>query len=373
MAAASISDQFNALAGAHYGVFGIRNGGRVDQGASGVDSHPLTKAQFAWMVVSQVLARHDEPQQAWRDLARQMQIAAFFRPEAFDKLSETVRESWSVVSAFLLLPDELRQAYAETYLNSSFAAEQHSMISRLLLALIDRYGGNLFFPGQWLADVKNESRYSTTEQALVVKLGLTLRWLAESASGSERSMWERWQQQLKSEVLHVLPQRIARGFAPEAPHFEDVVLALLAVAEWLSYEKQWRIHDFLADTDQRDSERLSDDQKVIAGAYYGYIRGYREIGNSIANLSQRAAIARQATCLASRLVEPLTPMGTSPFVFYGSEAGTLSGFQQPYIVGTSLTETEHIATGTNGDAQTSRAIELHIEVAQGAYAYDVIS
>lgn len=370
----SLPDHFDAVAGAGFGVLGIRAAGVLPAETGTSEAALLTDAQFVWIVVSETLARHDDEHTAWLWLSHLLQSAAFYQPPLVQKVRAVVQNSWSAVAPFLMLTKNARQRFAATF-QASFGATafHHQLVQRVLLAIFDRYDANLFLPGDWLAEIKNDSRYGTSEQACIVKLGLTLKWLAEQSQGDERSTLEQWQQQLKTGVLHMLPRRISRGFAPESIVFEDAVLTLLAVAEWLTYEKSWRIRDYLADTDKRDDERLSDDQKMLAGALYGYIRGYRSVGNWITDLRQRGAIARQSLCLAAKELDAshTSPESELSAVFYGTESGTLSSFLLPYVIGDRYSRNECITRERVANALSQCRYDLRMQLAQGAYFFDI--
>lgn len=332
MGTEQVTAQFDATAGAIFGAFGVSTEIMGAAHDSGADTEPLTTPQFVYLLVAEALARHEDPDLAWRWITEQMRLAAWNGPLIFTALQAQLQHCWSSVLPIFLLPTFSRRDFWNSY-QRSYGNEQHIALHQLLFALWDRYSANLFQPGDWLAEVKQSERYGTAELACTVKLGLTLKWLAEQSSGDERTHWEIWQQCLKEGVLHRLPERITRGFAPDEPLFEDMVLALLAVAEWLTFERPWRIGTFLADTDGRPSERLSAEQKVLAGALYGWQRGYRRVGNLVSSQQQRAALSRQAFCLALRnasVEQPSANLAES-IVLHNTAQGTLSALLAPYL------------------------------------------
>lgn len=64
----------------------------------------------------------------------------------------------------LLFSGARRRDFAESFART-FDVSKYSSIHTLLLALWERYGANLFQPGDWNAELKHEERYSTPERA----------------------------------------------------------------------------------------------------------------------------------------------------------------------------------------------------------------
>jgi len=332
MTSGDLVTRFDALAGAAYGVFGIATSHLGSIHSSTGDIQQIDESLFAWLLVAESIARYDEPEFAWRWASDQLRMAAWNRSLIYQALRLPIQNHWSSALPILLLVPERQQSFMDAY-QQEFGAQQYSSLYKLLLTLWTRYGANLFSPGDWLAEVKQPERYATPAFACTVKLGLTLKSLAEQSSSVERSQWEAWQQLLKQGVLHRLPERIARGFAPDAPIFEDLVLVLLAVAEWLTFDQTWRIHTLLGDTDNRPAECLSLEQKILAGALYGWQRGYQRVGNLVTGQRQRATLSRQAIRLAlqSTCVKQPPTDTAGLLVLHSSEHGTLSAFSAPFV------------------------------------------
>ena len=335
------------------------------------DDKQLNPALFAWLVVSEALARHEDPERAWCWLSDQLRLAAWNRPSVYDSLQASLQTCWSSVLPILMLPARRRQDFMHTY-QHMFGFPHHDPIYTLLSMLWERYGTDLFYPGEWLEDIKNPERYSAPEQVCIVKLGLTLKWLAGQSSGAEHVQWEEWQSCLKRGVLHRLPERIKRGLAPDSPTFEDIVLALLAVAEWLTFEQTWRISTFLSDTDLRNDERLSNQQKVLAGALYGWERGYRRVGNMVLDRQRRAVLSRQALCIAEQNANADKSSGPilESVVLHSTELGTLSAFLTPFVELGSCMQQEFVQYDVTARTEKiSRIGHLDVQVAQNAFAF----
>lgn len=332
MTSGDLAIRFDALAGAAYGVFGIARSPLGSNHSPTEGTQQINGPLFAWLLMAESLARYDDPGFAWRWASDQLRMAAWNRSLIHQALQLRIQNHWSSALPILLLAPERQQPFMEAY-QQEFGAQQYSSLYKLLLTLWTRYGANLFRPGDWLAEVKQPERYATPALACIVKLGLTLKSLAEQSDSVERNQWEAWQQLLKQGVLHRLPERITRGFAPDAPLFEDLVLVLLTVAEWLTFDQTWRIHTLLGDTDNRPAECLSLEQKILAGALYGWQRGYRRVGNLVTGQRQRAILSRQAIRLAvqSTCVKQLPTDTAGLLVLHSTEHGTLSAFSAPFI------------------------------------------
>lgn len=373
MSAAQAVSTFDVIAGAIYGAFGVATISANPADESVRQPYALNPSLFTWIMVSEALARHDDPELAWRWLDDQLRLAAWGKPAVHAALQAQFRDCWSGVLPILLLPAPQRRPVLASY-QRTFGATQGASIYVLLAALWERYDRNLFHPGDWLADIKGADRYTTPDRACIVKLGLTLKSLAEQAPEDERGLWEAWQLLLKQGVLHRLPDRITRGFAPSAPLLEDVVLSLLAVAEWLSFEQSWRIGPFLNDINARPAERFSPKQKVLAGFLYGWELGYQRVGNLVTCQPQRAVLSRQALRLVLQGDCPEQQAGSciETLVLHSTAQGALSAFQEPFVELSRYEQHEQVeydpATRTMQATQNG-CVELLL--AQQAFAFEL--
>lgn len=366
----SLMAGFNSVAGASFGVFGINHLDHSQSDSSFI-AGVLDEALFGWLIICESLARHDDEHEAWQWLEDQLFRAAGYHKEPFASLCTLMQSHWSTITPLLLMPIALRRRFVDTLELSRFVSEDQRPVRVLLITLFDRYGDNLFTPGNWLIDLKNEAKFSSPNQACVVKLGLTLKWLKESSSAEYRDRWGQWQDQLRSDVLDRLPRRIERGFSPDSPLFEDVVLALLAVAEWLSYDSASRITPYLADVKQRPAERLTDDQMVLAGALYGYTVGYRRVGNLIPWQIQRAVVSRQSLCLAIKhqAQDWLGPNRTLSPVFQATARGTYSAFLAPFLTFSRLEQTEYSLGASGYSRRMETRCRLWLHAAERAFSF----
>jgi len=358
--------EFDGCAGASFGATGISSF------AAGTDSEMPTASLplLAWLLIAEALTRNDEPTRTCRWVTEQIRWVTSWHPALYEVVHRHLAACWSGPLPIMLCgPEDSVQELWDAY-HQVFPSPDQRAIRKLLPRVFTRYGRSLFQPGDWMAEIKQDSKYATPDRASIVKIGLTLKDLAENTEGEDRTVFEEWQRTLRDSVLHRLPAHIGRGFAPATPIFEDVVLAILAVAEWLLFPNSWKIAESIRDMQRRPSERLTPDQQVFAGALYGWIQGYHSIGNWVEDPAQRSVLSRQAICQAmKRASSPEARVDlASEIVLYGSPSGSLSELLQPYIV---LAELKHQETQTIRPEHADTIISSHdivlLDIAQGAF------
>ena len=362
--------EFDRCAGAVIGATGLSSFAADAESEAHTDSLPL----LAWLLVSEALARNDDPARTWGWVTNQLRLVASWRPSLYEMLHRQLAACWSAPLPIMLCgPGDSTQELWDAY-HQVFPNPDQKAIRTLLRRIFTRYGRSLFQPGDWRAEIKQDSKYATPDRASIVKLGLTLKDLAENTEGEDRTVFEEWQRTLRESVLHHLPARIGRGFASATPVFEDLVLAILAVAEWLPLPNGWKIAESVRDLERHANERLTADQQVFAGALYGWIQGYHSVGNWIEHPAQRSALSRQAMCQAlKRASSPEDRVDlASKVVLYGSPSGSLSELLQPYIL---LAELKHQETHTIRPEHAEAIITTHdvalLDVAQGAFRLQI--
>jgi len=363
----SLTDEFDSCAGANFGAIGLT---LLSSGAS-VDAPSASLPLLLWLLSSEALARNDVPHQTWPWIYSQTELASTPDPS----IGRAVRDACGVSCAAFMPILMMAPSAQQDDLCASFAltfpclAELRA-IRLVLKHLCTRYGRGLFQPGDWGAEIKNADKYATPDRASIIKLGLTLKQLAESSDDEDRHLAEEWQRTLKESVLHRMPSRITRGFAPAWPAFEDLVLAILAVAEWLSLPNAWRVVEIVRDLNHRPEERLTPDQLVLAGALYGWVRGYSSVGNWIESPAKRAAAARQGICHAvQRSNKAGDPRAIEQVVFYCTPAGLLSTFLQPYLQLADYTHEETYHARPGGKPITTVQDDAVLTVADGAFSF----
>lgn len=358
--------EFDRCAGAVFGAIGLSSFAEKPEIEAPADNLPL----FAWLLASEGLARNDDPARTWSWVTDQLRLVASWRPSLYEAVHHKLATCWSTPTSIMLCgPEDCVPTLWDSY-HEVFPASDQRAIRLLVRRVFARYGRTLFQPGDWKAEIKQDSKYATPDRASIVKLGLTLKDLAASTEGEDRSLFEEWQRILRDSVLHRLPAHIERGFAAATPVFEDLVLAILAVAEWLPLPNSWKIAESVRDMDRHASERLTADQQIFAGALYGWIQGYHSVGNWIENPAQRSALSRQAICQAlKRTSAPEDHVDlTQKVVLYSTLSGSLSDILQPYV---GLAELRHQETQTIRPEHTEIITSIHdtaqLLVAQGAF------
>jgi hypothetical protein len=173
-------------------------------------------------------------------------------------------------------------------------------VRHLLAALLTRDGADLYDASS-LPEAAHRERYGFPPACVTVKLGLALRRLCDASDPeTDVALLERW----RSVLLDVLRERqgdhVGRGFAPDWPEFENLVLALRDVGEWYAQPDVWRAPEFVRSYAGNPAEALTADQAALCGALYGRLRGYRGIAGYVADRSLRRRLSGLAMALVVR-------------------------------------------------------------------------
>jgi len=326
-----LADRFSSIAGASYGATALSRmtATPTEEGEDG------GTGLLCWLLVTEALARNDEPQSTWMWLNDEIDLFGLTFPPLAAELRNRMRGHWtSCVPILLLKPREEVPEFWKSFCAYFPAADpQRESLRKLLFHLIDRYERNLFVPGDWKADLRDEDRYSSPDRCAIVKLRLTLKALISEHEPDEELL-PRWRESVaKHKILEALPARIRRGFAPESPVFEDLVLAILQVAEWLSRPDYGRIEASLQDMERRPQEAFTEDQRIFAGAFLGWARGYQSVAAWVQDQEQRRALSEQATALSivSEDIKDCSYIGCDPRIFHLSISGSRSAVLNRYL------------------------------------------
>lgn len=233
-------------------------------------------------------------------------------------LRQRLQRNWAAWLPLLLLSDSGK--VAETW--SAFCAAvppesaEESAVRDVLLALVRDHGSNLFSP-QGIS----EEYASSPAQAVVFRVGGIVKKL--QVEGARE--WAR----ACADILRRLPDRVTRGFLPHSPLFQDMLLSLLDVAEWLLEPRAEQTIDFIKDCWRRPDEALTVNQIALSSALYGWLVGYSNVGGLIADRRWRIVLAEQAmaTALAGRCVAQDVCTPSDPVSFYATEDGTRKAFR----------------------------------------------
>ncbi|GAB4405965.1 MAG: hypothetical protein Kow00123_18430 [Anaerolineales bacterium] len=162
------------------------------------------------------------------------------------------------------------------------------------------------------------------------RVGRTIKQLQETRNtwgGDEAACWPR----VCADILRGLPSRPHRGFLPQSPLFQDMLLSLLNVAEWLLEPNPQQAIRFIRDCQQQPDEEITVSQIALSSALFGWVQGYSKVGNFVADRGWRTILAEQAmaTAVAGHSVD--TNVSDSA-AFYATREGTrtaLRRFLQP--------------------------------------------
>lgn len=150
-------------------------------------------------------------------------------------------------------------------------------------------------PSEWFdsskLQVPNRELFQSPRSCVLVNLGLALR-SPDAALRLPPQRIARWTEYLRTVLRSELADhRTTRAPQNNDQEFENLVLTLLAVADWVNQPDVWRVPQFVNEYDQYDGERLTREQACIAGAIYGAVVGYSRIGGVIPSLEIRHSIS----------------------------------------------------------------------------------
>jgi len=150
-------------------------------------------------------------------------------------------------------------------------------------------------PNEWFdsskLEVLNRELFQNPRSCVLVSLGLALR-SPDAALRLPPERIARWTEYLRTVLRSELADhRTTRAPQNNDQEFENLVLALLAVADWVNQPDVWRVPQFVKGYDHYDGERLTQEQACIAGAIYGAVVGYSRIGGVIPSLEIRHNIS----------------------------------------------------------------------------------
>ena len=150
-------------------------------------------------------------------------------------------------------------------------------------------------PNEWFdsskLEVTNKELFQTPRACVLVSLGLALR-SPDAAFRFPTEKIARWTEYLRTVLRSELANhRTTRNPQNDDQEFENLVVTLLAVADWVNQPDVWRVPQFVSEYDDYDGERLTHELACIAGAIYGAVVGYSRIGGVIPSLEIRNRIS----------------------------------------------------------------------------------
>jgi len=296
-----VQSRFNQFAGASFGVALFYKG--VDDKAARDKLSPLA----LWSVACQAIVAGRDVDGVCRALNEQVEILSRPLLQFSDGSEEVVRGrlkqllgcSWTVWLPFILFsPAQHRQGMWDAY-TALFPAATHQQdaLRQFLFRLLTAEQLQLLYNDEGL-----DPKYMNASPGAgaIIRVGKLVGTLKDTDAPSDtKAMVVQWRTALLT-VLEKLQryERVTRGFAPEDCEFEDLLLAILAVAEWRIQPELWRVHGFVESCGKRPDECLTADQLALSGALFGLQEGYRHIGSGLVNRKLRRHLAREALALA---------------------------------------------------------------------------
>lgn len=310
----SVEEQFDACAGATFGFAGSI--------LPTIDEASDKQQLFVWLLVSHALAVGGDQGGSVTWLQDQVIPLASRSTMLGDLLRERLAHSWAAWVPILLMsaPVERDIAWAEYCTVYHVDVGEEATVREILYRLISEHGRAVF-----TADgLRNPAKASSPHYCAIVKLGQTVSAMMDSATASEsRQILAGWREILLG-LTKRLPGRITRGFAPAHAHFQDLVLSLQSVADWLLEPDPRQIARFIEDYRRRPDERLTLDQMALSTGLWGWLQGYGQVGGLIQDRAWRALLAEQAmaivTCHGS--IQGEGTALTDPVAFYATSNGT---------------------------------------------------
>ena len=357
----SLEAEFDSCAGAGFGIAGLIRAGADDASAD--------TSLLLWLLVSHALAVGENSVGVVDWLEDQVTLLSVHSKNLGMLLKQRLQDNWAAWMPIILFsPASERQMTWETYCNAfPVQPKEQQAVRELLFLLLSEHGRSLYDPEN-LPDLPNPERFSSPEHCVTLKLGQTVRHLRDNETAIPRKeIFASWRESLLSSVLKTLPHRISRGFAPQWPLFEDLLLSLLYVAEWQLEPDSRRIPNFIEDYARHPDERLTPNQLALSAALFGWLQGYRQIGYLVQDATWRSVLAQQAMGIAVKRAETGTeglPL-ESPVVFYSTESGTRTAFwrflQVTQIQRKEIIKVKRFLDSATGLWKTERSSEISRE------------
>lgn len=318
---------FNRFAGANFGV-------ALFQPYYEGDTSSLSPL-FLWSLACRALIDGEDSEGVLE--AQRRQLEEFVGPTTYlgENVQERVREhiehmlshAWAAWLPYLLFsPARQRHAIWDTW-TACFpcTSPEQRMLRTLLFELLANDRAELLYTSEGL-----ESKFASASpaEAAALRMGKLVRGFLDGEEHSEaKEILERWRTSLHT-VLRTLQQaqKVVRGFAPQDPDFENLVLAILAVAEWRLQPEIWRIHSFIESCGELPDERMTTNQLVLSGALFGLLEGYRHLGSGIADREWRQHLTRHALALSLKFA---TGANQETGAFYLSPTGEPDALPPP--------------------------------------------
>lgn len=327
--------EFGRLAGVGYCVAGLLS--LASESPGNLDKPSVDGALATWLLVSEAVARNDDPQAAWPWLARQLHVLADADPWLEGKLRGMIASGWAAGLPALMCSDTVsRQEYWASFcLWAVPPNDEVYAIRQVLHGLLASESRNLF---AWssLEDVSPTLlQYESASAIAIIKVGLLLGDLKNLSSTETRpsnSLYGEWQAVLRTLLKRIQSlERIQRGFASRWPLFEDLILAILQAAEWLERPELYQIGKILFDLNKRPGEHLTANQLVLIGFLLGDALTYGKTAHWVQNRAWRQALSRQAAAQVANWSQSKVGlvMGVDATLFYCTASGSRSAFLAP--------------------------------------------
>jgi hypothetical protein len=334
--------EFDACSGASFSLAAVaRLNFDSPNGSPNVDDF-----SFYWLLMSEAIARAESDDSIFAWIDDQIQILSRGYPDAADALRKNFAANWSAWLPILFFVPEGsgRSVWHQFCQNFPPQSPEQEALREVFYQTITRHGRALFKPGDWQGEVKHPDRYTSPEACAMLKLGLTLKNLEDKTKGKQQKIFKEWANIIRTGILRRLPERIQPGFAAQESLFEEFVLALLRVAEWLHQPELWRIEEFLRDNQTRPKERFNSNQLALAGGLFGWIRGYQKVASWLADRETRKVLSQTALRQALQRTpgEAVALHNRDPFIFYASLAGDRYHYSKPYVI---LKQIKRLGTG----------------------------
>ena len=315
-----IEKAFDSCAGAGISFAGITS--------ACMDSAPCEEALFLWLLVSHAIAVGGDQGGAVDWLDDQVGLLSMHSSQLGMTLRARLQGSWAAWMPAILWSATKDSSMTWSSYCKSFPAQsdEEESVRELLSSLLAEHGHLLYNS----SNLPEHQRGASPDCCVLLKLGQAVRRLRDSETVPERKvMFANWREVLL-ELLKRLPDRITRGSSPEWPIFEDMVLCLSYVAEWLVEPDSRRIPDFVNDYARHPREKLSPNQLALCAALFGWLQGYRRIGSLLQDNALRRVIAQAGMAVAVKGATINTqglPL-EDPIAFYSTDDGTSTALRR---------------------------------------------
>lgn len=309
---------FNDYGGILYAVSGIHN-----LTSKNAQNRP---ALFFWILYCEAIARSEKSSDVYDWIKYQLSLINKDYPNFSDQVDKNISNSWIPGLVLNLFSKD----FSPEKLGEVAPLEKNQQISvELVSHLIRSQGKSLFSPENWGDEIKDARRYQDPFSCAIVKLGILLKKLLSVENDPKGSIYHSWKEFLREHVLHELPIHSLPQFdTVEIDHnFLKLIKSLWMTAELLASPSRVNVLEKI----EKNGHRFDDDELILIGALYGWIKGYKTTANWVRDRNQRSYLSSLALRLSIQHENiRITSTGLDPIIFFSTKDGDRLSYEKPF-------------------------------------------